>query len=72
MKVQQYGIDIEILVKEKRKEARLSQTKLSIQSGVSRSYISELEKGKYVPTVLIMGKLAKALNCSIDSIVIVK
>lgn len=42
-----------------------SQTRLSKESGVSQTYISELEAGKSKPTVPIAIKLAKALGVSI-------
>ncbi|NJM36411.1 MAG: helix-turn-helix transcriptional regulator [Akkermansiaceae bacterium] len=35
----------------RRKEARLTQVTVAEESGLARSYISELENGKYVPTV---------------------
>lgn len=45
-----------------------SQTKLAEASGVSQTYISDLEAGKKNPTVLILQKLAKALEVPISQL----
>lgn len=60
---------MKIKVEELRRKKRWSQSKLSIISGVSRTYISEIESGKYNPTIDIVCKLAKALNCKLDDLV---
>jgi transcriptional regulator with XRE-family HTH domain len=53
-----------------RKQKGMSQDKLSEVSGVSRSYICELELGKYNnPTADVLCKISKALGCSIDDLV---
>lgn len=59
----------EIKIQEKRMAARLSQTQLSKLSGVSSNYISEMEKGKYIPTVLTLLKISKALKCGIEELI---
>jgi len=51
-----------------RKVKGWSQKKLSDQSGVSQTYISELEAGKKQPTVLIAQKLAAALGVSLSEL----
>jgi transcriptional regulator with XRE-family HTH domain len=55
-------------LKELRRKRKLSQRQLSKRAGVSRSYISELESGKYDPTRVIC-RLKKALNCSFDELI---
>jgi transcriptional regulator with XRE-family HTH domain len=52
-------------LEEIRKRKGWSQSKLSEESGVSQTYISELEAGKKQPTVTILKKLSKALNVPI-------
>ena len=45
---------------------RLSQTALALRSGVSQTYISELESGLRVnPTLAVVAKLEKALGCKL-------
>lgn len=62
--------DVNILLKQKRKAKRLSQTKLSELSGISKSYISELESGKYNnPRITVIFSIATALECSIYDLV---
>lgn len=48
-----------------RKSRGWTKKQLSIKSGVSQTYISELEAGKKNPTVVILEKLAKALDVDI-------
>jgi transcriptional regulator with XRE-family HTH domain len=40
----------------------LSQDDLSYEAGVSRSYLSQLEKGAYYASLKIIGRLAEALD----------
>ena len=40
----------------------LSQDDLAYEAGVSRSYLSQLEKGAYYASLKIVGRLAEALN----------
>lgn len=55
-------------LKELRRKRKLSQRQLSRRAGVSRSYISELEKGIYDPTKVIV-KLCIALECEPNQII---
>lgn len=40
----------------------LSQDDLAYEAGVSRSYLSQLEKGAFYASLKVVGKLAVALN----------
>jgi transcriptional regulator with XRE-family HTH domain len=40
----------------------LSQDDLAYEAGVSRSYVSQLEKGAYYASLKIVGRLAEALD----------
>lgn len=51
-----------------RKKRKLSQRQLSKKAGVSRSYISELESGKYDPSKVIV-KLCIALECEPNELI---
>lgn len=64
------GEQLNIMVREKRLQARLSQVELSSLSGVSRTCISEVEHGKYIPSIILLLKLARALNCSLNELVL--
>ena len=48
-----------------REQKGWTQTQLAAESGVSQTYISELEAGKSDPTIAIVRKLASALGVSI-------
>lgn len=63
------GITLEIAIEEKRKAKGWSKSKLAAYSGVARSYITELEHGKYIPTVYTLSRIAKALGCTMDELI---
>ena len=45
-----------------RQEKKLSQLALAILSGVSKSYLSDLENGRRNPSVLLLARIADALG----------
>lgn len=49
-------------VRRERERQGLSQDALSVATGMRRSYISELERGRRNPSVHALERLAKALN----------
>jgi len=54
-----------------RKQQRLSISQLSYKSGITRSYISELESGKYEnPGIEVVCKLCKALRVTPNDLII--
>lgn len=63
---------IELRIKEIRLEKHMSQEELSRMSGVSASYISELESGSKMPTILTLCKLAEALQVEVSELYIYK
>lgn len=57
------------VVKQLRSEKGLSQEKLSFESGLDRSYISQLECGLRQPSLVTIFQLAKALQISPSHII---
>lgn len=53
---------MEILLKFARYRQNMTQEELSRKSGVSRSYISKIERGEREPTISVICKLANALG----------
>jgi len=51
-----------------RKQLGMSQLDLSIESDVNRNYISDLEKGRRNPTILVLNKIAIALNTDLSNL----
>lgn len=47
----------------------ISQEELAFQAGIDRTYMSGLERGVRNPTVLVLDRLAQALNVTIGDIV---
>ena len=52
-------------VRDTRTTRRLSLEALAARAGVSRSMLSEVERGSKVPTVLVLDRIATALDTSI-------
>ncbi len=59
---------IELYIKEKRLEKNLTQKQLSELSGVSESYIGDLERNEKEPTISILCKIAKALDVKTEEL----
>lgn len=57
-------------VKIKRKEANLTQEKLSEIIDVSPSYISEIERGSSICSLVTLTNIADTLNASLDYLVL--
>ena len=51
-----------------RKEAGLSQEDLALEADLDRTYISHVERGTRNPTVIVIFKIAKALNTTASEI----
>jgi transcriptional regulator with XRE-family HTH domain len=56
-------------LRERRKEAGLSQEELQLQTGVHRNYIGGIERGERQPTVAVIAVLAEALGASASELV---
>ena len=59
---------IEILIKEEREKKGMTLSKLSKKSGVSAAHLSEIEKKFKSPSLLVMVKIAKALDVEITKL----
>ncbi len=59
---------IELYIREKRLEKNLTQDKLSELSGISKSYIGDLERNEKEPTISILCRLAKALEVKVEEL----
>ncbi len=57
-----------VKIKTMRKKRGLAQSDLAALTGISQPYISQLEKDECKPTAPVICSLAKALECSADSL----
>ena len=55
-------------LEELRKAANLTQQELSESAEVSRKSINAIENGVYVPSTVLALKIAKTLDCSVESL----
>ena len=51
-----------------RKEKKLSQIDLAADAMMAKSYLSELERGKRNPSVLVLSRLAAALDTTLEEL----
>ena len=51
-----------------RKQKGLSQFDLSLEAGVNKNYISDLEKGRRNPTLSVIERIADALGVSLETL----
>lgn len=63
---------VEILVKEVREKGNVSLKKLSEKSGISTTHINDIENNIKSPSLLVMIRLAKALDVEITELYRVK
>ena len=63
---------VEILIKEVRRKEKVSLRKLSEKSGISRTHINDIENNIKSPSLLVMIRLAKALDVEITELYRVK
>lgn len=59
---------IKLFIKEKRIERNMTQKQLSKLSGVSESYIGDLERGEKEPTISVLCRIAKALKVKTEEL----
>lgn len=57
-------------LKKRREAKKLHQYQLAEKSGVSRNYISDIENGRYMPSVPTLAKLVKHLDADLNSILL--
>lgn len=63
---------IEILIKDVREQRGMSISSLAKKSGVSAAHLSDIEKSFKSPSLLVMVRIAKALNVEITELYKVK
>ena len=63
---------VEILVKDVREKGNVSLKKLSDKSGISTTHINDIENNIKSPSLLVMIRLAKALDVEITELYRVK
>lgn len=51
-----------------RKGKGMSQLDLSLECGIAKSYLSDLERGKRNPTIAVLSKIALGLGVSLEEL----
>jgi len=54
------------VIKQKRSEAGMTQDQLSMATKLSRSYISDVESGRYMPSLNALSKIAICLDIDLN------
>ena len=65
-------MSIEILLKQVRQEKNMTLSMLSKKSGVSRTHINDIENNLKSPSLIVMVRLAKALDVEITELYKIK
>jgi transcriptional regulator with XRE-family HTH domain len=60
--LEQFGMNLRVL----RVKRKLSQEALAGDAGIDRSYVGDLERGERNPSLLLLLRLAKALDCTLS------
>lgn len=63
------GLALGKVLRQKRKEAGLTQEQLAHEADVQRNYVSLIERGINQPTIAVLFKLAGALRCQPSSLI---
>lgn len=53
-----------------RKDKKMTQSELAVSSGLDRTYISDIERGKRNPTISVLLRLAEALGVSVSVLIL--
>ncbi|NNB49529.1 helix-turn-helix domain-containing protein [Pseudomonas fragi] len=64
------GLAFGHVLRQKRKEAGLTQEQLALEADVQRNYVSLMERGINQPTIAVLFKLANALKCSPSTLIL--
>lgn len=64
------GVDVENIIRDRRKKLGLSQGELAKKCGVSRQTVNAIENNKYDPTLALAFNLAKELKITVDELFI--
>ncbi|WP_447890098.1 helix-turn-helix domain-containing protein [Pseudomonas hormoni] len=64
------GLAFGKVLRQRRKEAGLTQEQLAHDADIQRNYVSLIERGVHQPTVAVLFKLASALKCPASAILI--
>ena len=51
-----------------RKQRKMSQLDLSLESEVNKNYLSDLEKGRRNPSVMVLNRIAEALEIDLATL----
>ena len=63
---------VEILLKEKRKERKLTLAQLSERTGISTTHLNDIENNIKEPSISMMVRIGKALNLKVENLYRVK
>ncbi|WP_111292167.1 helix-turn-helix transcriptional regulator [Bacillus safensis] len=60
------GKKLGALIQSKRKEQHLKQTEMAEALGLSRTYLSDIENGRYLPSTKTLSKIAIFINLDLN------
>ena len=66
VKSEEFFMTLSEVIYEERKKQKMTQTELAIKSGLNRTYISDIERGKGNPTLNVLLQISEALSISLS------
>ena len=64
------GLAFGHVLRQRRREAGLTQEQLALEADVQRNYVSLIERGVNQPTIAVLFKLAHALKCRPSTLIL--
>lgn len=66
VKREKFLMTLSKVIYQERKKQKLTQTELADKSGINRTYVSDIERGKVNPTLMVLLQIAEALSLSLS------
>ena len=60
---------MELLIKEYRLRAGMTKIELAQRAGITRQYLAQIELNKSMPTIAVLYRITRILNCTLEDIV---
>ena len=60
---------MELLIKQYRQRAGMTKIELARRAGITRQYLAQIELNKSMPTIAVLYRITRILNCTLEDIV---
>jgi len=60
---------MELLIKDYRLKAGMTKIELARRAGITRQYLAQIEMNKSMPTIAVLYRISRILNCTLEDLV---